>query len=300
MTKGSVDFLFTATKDKSVSKGIPTEEVRLEDLVPCDKHTYSNSSAKRIGILESIRRVGLITPIIVRPHPVLSDKYEMITGHTRVDCLKELGYETVTALVQDIDEEDIIPIMNDSNIQRDKISTMDLARSMSERYNSLKRKVGKPKKDEPTATDPMETICVLFGVKMTNAHRIMSLVNLIPDLQSTIDRKTLSIKAGYIITDIDQQTQAAIGEVINDEGMKVAERDAKAIKGALQGTGMSLTKAEIVAIIMSIQNDVAKEKAPEKENGEIYKAFSSFYPANTTEEQIRADIFHILEIRGKK
>jgi len=155
MTKGSVDFLFSPSKDKSVSKGISTEEIRLEDLVPCDKHTYSNSSAKRIGILESIRRVGLITPIIVRPHPTLSDKYELITGHTRVDCLRELGYEAVTALVQDIEEEDIIPIMNDSNIQRDKISTMDLARSMSERYNSLKRKAGKPKKEEQMATDPV-------------------------------------------------------------------------------------------------------------------------------------------------
>jgi len=300
MTKGSVDFLFSATKDKSVSKGISTEEVRLEDLVPCDKHTYTNSSAKLIGIRESIRRVGLITPIIVRPHPVLSDKYEVITGHTRVDCLRELGYETVTALVQDIDEEDIIPIMNDSNIQRDKITTMDLARSISERYNSLKRKAGKPKKEEQMATDPMDTICVLFGVKMTNAHRIMSLVNLIPDLQSTIDRKTLSIKAGYVITDIDQQTQEAIGEVINDEGMKVTERDAKAIKGALLGTGKSLTKAEIVAIILSIQNDVAKETVPVKVTGEIYRAFCSFYPPSTTEEQIRADILHILDARSKK
>jgi ParB family transcriptional regulator, chromosome partitioning protein len=75
-------------------KDVKLDKLRLE------YHDLEFRVAPRVGdLVEDIRKNGQQFPIIVRP---LEDKgYEVISGYRRVRAIKELGWETVKAIVRD-------------------------------------------------------------------------------------------------------------------------------------------------------------------------------------------------------
>ena len=79
------------------------------------------------NLKESIERIGLQHPIIVRKK---DDKYEILSGHNRVACYRELGKETIEAFIVEADDDTARLIMIDSNIvQRENLSVMERARA---------------------------------------------------------------------------------------------------------------------------------------------------------------------------
>lgn len=57
---------------------------------------------KKQEVLESIKENGVLVPIIVRK--IANDKYEIISGHNRVECSKELQLSTIPAQIVDCDD----------------------------------------------------------------------------------------------------------------------------------------------------------------------------------------------------
>ena len=66
-----------------------------------------------VRLLNSIRKVGIIEPIIVR---VKNCKYEIISGQRRVRAAEILGMETVPAIVYEVDDYEAVILTTDSNI----------------------------------------------------------------------------------------------------------------------------------------------------------------------------------------
>ena len=58
---------------------------------------------KKEEMKESIKENGILVPIIVRK--IENDKYEIISGHNRVECAKELGFSTIPSQIVDCDDE---------------------------------------------------------------------------------------------------------------------------------------------------------------------------------------------------
>ncbi len=91
---------------------------------------------------ESIRINGVIMPIIVRP--IEDDKYEIIAGHNRVRCARELGHTTIKANIIECDDDKATLILLDTNLcQRDELkfislvnlTTNHLRNSFSSKFN---------------------------------------------------------------------------------------------------------------------------------------------------------------------
>ena len=58
--------------------------IAIESLVPFEHHRFALYEGERLDdMVESIKKNGVIVPIIVRTMPD-SDKYEIICGHNRV------------------------------------------------------------------------------------------------------------------------------------------------------------------------------------------------------------------------
>ena len=75
-------------------------------------------------LVESIKRIGLLQPIIVRPE---DGEYRILIGQRRYLAAKELGWETIPAIVRDYDLlQGKIASMSE-NIQRRDISGRDKA-----------------------------------------------------------------------------------------------------------------------------------------------------------------------------
>ena len=64
--------------------------IDIDSLVPFENHPFKERSGiEQQELTESIKENGLLEPIIVRPFP--AGKYEIISGHRRVEACKALG-----------------------------------------------------------------------------------------------------------------------------------------------------------------------------------------------------------------
>ena len=71
-------------------------------LVPFHNHQFSlYDGERRDDMVESIRKNGVMTPIVCRPNPDGSDTYEILIGHNRWNCSKIAGFETIPAIIKE-------------------------------------------------------------------------------------------------------------------------------------------------------------------------------------------------------
>ena len=115
--------------------------ITLDRLVPFSKHAFTLYQGERLDdMVESIRKSGVIVPIIVRTTEDV-DKFEIISGHNRVYASGLAGLEKVPAVIKVglSDEESLVWYIESNLIQRSikdlKISEQAFAVSM--RYQKL-------------------------------------------------------------------------------------------------------------------------------------------------------------------
>lgn len=104
------------------------------------------SAARRAEMRESIRSKGVLQPILVRPHPSISGKYELVAGETRYDLAIDVGLTSIPALIKMISDDDLRSTAAIENIQRQDMTPMDEGESARElliKYNGDKDLVAK-------------------------------------------------------------------------------------------------------------------------------------------------------------
>lgn len=79
------------------------------------------------GLIASIRDQGQQVPILVRPHPEQSGRYQVAFGHRRLRALKELG-QTVKAIVRDLSDEQLVIAQGQENNERQDLTYIERAR----------------------------------------------------------------------------------------------------------------------------------------------------------------------------
>jgi ParB family chromosome partitioning protein len=75
-------------------------------------------------LADSLREKGLLHPIKVRPH---NNGYEIVYGHRRVAAMRELGWETCEAIVEDMDDGQVVLQAVAENIHRSDLTPMEEA-----------------------------------------------------------------------------------------------------------------------------------------------------------------------------
>jgi len=96
----------------------------------------------------SIRRHGLLHPIVVRP---LGQVFEVVAGHRRFEACKLLGWKEVPSLVMNVSDKEAYELSLIENIQRETLGPIEEAEAYSKYVNhfgwgsvsELARKVGK-------------------------------------------------------------------------------------------------------------------------------------------------------------
>jgi ParB family chromosome partitioning protein len=76
-------------------------------------------------LVHSIREVGLLQPIVVRPSG--ADRYELIMGERRWRASQEAGLETIPAIVRDTDDTDMLRDALLENLHRAQLNPLEEA-----------------------------------------------------------------------------------------------------------------------------------------------------------------------------
>ena len=113
------------------------KNISIDLLVPFENHPFKKRSGiEQQELTESIKENGLLEPIIVRSFP--AGKYEIISGHRRVEACKELGITSIPAIIEELTKDEAIVQMVDSNIHREHILPSEKAFAYKMKSEALK------------------------------------------------------------------------------------------------------------------------------------------------------------------
>jgi ParB family chromosome partitioning protein len=124
-----IDALFA---DSLHEEGSQIIDIPIEEIFPNPTQPRKLINDDKISDLsESIKKSGLISPIIVRK---MNTKYEIIAGERRYHACKMAGIENIPSIVKEISDEEAFKISLIENLQREDLNPMDEA----EAYYTLK------------------------------------------------------------------------------------------------------------------------------------------------------------------
>ena len=209
-------------------------ELQIDRLVPFKKQQpfsmYDDN--KKQEVKESIEKFGVLTPIIVRP--IDNEKYEIIAGHNRVECSKELGKESIPAKIINIDDDDATLIMIDTNLcSRDKISPIEKGRAYKLKLEILKKKTQELLDNSNVDGDSLIRESQKSVDKLTEEtkesksqiYRFISLTNLNTDFQRLVEKEEMAISVGSEVSTLNEQEQEILYSVLDDKhkNLKLSE-----------------------------------------------------------------------------
>ena len=174
---------------KETDKGMSRETSRTlllytGDILPDPnqpRRFYDEDAAALQELAASIRAVGVLSPIQVRPDPGVADKYMIIVGERRWRACQIAGVNRIEAVVREgWDPFQIRAAQYEENEKRQDVSDIARARSLSAmRQSEAGKKRG------------WEEIAARLGLQRNHAMRLVGLLQLPDCAVSLIDRRFL-------------------------------------------------------------------------------------------------------------
>ncbi len=115
------------------------EKVELLDINKIDTNPYQPrkefNEDKINELAQSIKTYGLLQPVIVRPR---EDMYELVVGERRLMACRLLGWESIRAVVQKLNDNAVATIALIENLQREDLSFIEEAQGYEKLINEFK------------------------------------------------------------------------------------------------------------------------------------------------------------------
>lgn len=270
-------FVVDKTPETTMKKEIPKLEntnnivnIELSKLVAFRKRQPFSmyDENKKQEVLESIKENGVLVPIIIRK--IANDKYEIISGHNRVECSKELHLSTIPAQIVDCDDDKATLIMIDTNIcNRDKILPVEKGYAYKMKMEILKNNpnisninnFGENSHDENSEST-------------AQIYRYIRLTELIKTLQDKVNLEQINFMAGVELSYLSKEEQEIINQVIEDEQIKLS---------LIQAQKIRLKKNNITyeIVLKILKNEKIKvEKFTGRLNKQVFKEYKDRFSSD--------------------
>jgi ParB family chromosome partitioning protein len=126
------------------------KEVELKKIRPNRLNPRLEMNIERLNELaSSIREVGLLEPIIVRP---VNGEYEVVVGERRYRASQQAGLEKIPAIVREYSDDEVVQLNLIENVQREELNAIEkgkvckyLLENCPEKYpsqNAVAQKIG--------------------------------------------------------------------------------------------------------------------------------------------------------------
>ena len=285
-TLPTLDDLFTTQAERDDAKLERVKNIPLDELHPFKNHPFkilNNEEMERM--IESIRKVGTITPALARPLP--DGGYELISGHRRLAACQVLGIETMPVIVREMSDDEAVIAMVDANLQRETILP-------SEKAFAYKMKLEAIKHQGVTSRQLGEKLLSVTQVSKDSDdserqfHRYIRLTYLIPELLSMVDDNKIAFNPAVEISYLDRDEQLTLLDAINMNDCTPSHAQSIRLKKMSQD---GLLTADGVYAVLSEEKPNQREqiKLPRDE-------LRKYFPQNYSDEQIKRDILKGLEL----
>ena len=254
MRLASVDDLFSTEETRQAEARQQGEQILTVPIA--EVHDFENNpyqvrhDAELMDMAESIARLGVHTPCLVRPRK--DGGYELLSGHRRKAASMIAGKDTLPIIVRDIDDDTATILVVDGNIQRETILPSEKAKAYKMKLEAIKRQ---GERNDLTSAQIVpkltarERIAQEAGVNRMEITRYIRLTELIPPLLQMVDDKKMAFNPAVELSYLSKELQTDLFDVIQAEectpSLSQAQRmKAAAQKGILDRNGMELVMQE--------------------------------------------------------
>lgn len=117
--------LISSASEESLVQGDTVDELSVAIIEPNPNQPRTDMDEDRIAELaDSIKRHGLLQPIVVRPH---GDKYQIIAGERRWRASRLAGLKTVPVRIMNSDDMQSLELALIENLQREDLNALEAA-----------------------------------------------------------------------------------------------------------------------------------------------------------------------------
>lgn len=161
-------------------------------------------------LAESIRRQGIMQPIMVRP--LAKDSYEIVAGERRWRAAQLAGLASIPVIVKVISDEDAIALALIENIQREDLNAMEEALALTR----LQEEFGYSQREVAEA----------IGKPRSTVANLMRLTALQPEVAVLLERGDIDMGHGRALLGLDGSNQLEVAKLVVGKGLTVRQTEA--------------------------------------------------------------------------
>ena len=285
-TLPKLDDLFTTQEMRDDAKLERVQNIPLSELHPFKDHPFkvqNNEEMERM--IESIRKVGAITPALARPLP--DGGYELISGHRRIAACQELGIETMPVIVREMSDDEAVIAMVDANLQRETILPSEKAFAYKMKLEAIKHQ-GVASAQVGQKLLSVEIVADDAGESRNQIKRYIRLTYLIPELLSMVDKNKIAFNPAVEISYLEQSEQRVLLDAMELNDCTPSHAQSIRLKKLSQD---GVLDDRMIYAVMSEEKPNQQEQIKFKRED-----LKKYFPAGYTDEQMRRDIIKGLEL----
>lgn len=273
------------------------QRLALSKLHPFKDHPFRVLDDDRMmETVESVKEYGVLVPIIARPMP--DGGYEIVSGHRRKRACELAGLNEIPAIVRDLDDDEAVIIMVDSNLQRENILPSERAKAYQMKLEAIKHQGERRDLTSDQVGQKLkvavERVAENAGESKSQVQRFIRLNNLEPPLIDKVDAGKLAftpaVELSYLKPEEQQWLDTALENTQQTPSLSQAQRMKRESK---QGT---LSEQGIMEIMTE-----NKQTIPVKGSVVLpQEKLTKYFPRSYTTEQMEKVIFKLLDYWMRK
>ena len=196
--------------DEEVPKNKQIQDIELDKIVPNryqPRREFSDDSIKELA--ETLDKDGLLQPIVVREDG--EDHYEIIAGERRYRAAKSLNWETIPAIVNNMNDDQAASLALIENLQREDLNPIDEAKA----YTNLMK-----------LNDLSQTALAKdMGKSQSYVANKLRLLKLDDDVQKALIEGKITARHGRALLNLSDDDQERVLKEIEDKGLNVKQTE---------------------------------------------------------------------------
>lgn len=264
-------------------------EMPLSDLHPFEGHPFKVLDDELMEqTVESIRQIGVVSPLIVRPDP--EGGFEILSGHRRLHAAQLAGLETVPVIVKEMDDDAAIIFMVDSNLQRENILPSERAFSYKMKLEAIKHQGERGEATSSQVGMKLQSLDIVgqeAGDSRNQVHRYIRLTNLIPEILDMVDEKKIAFNPAVELSYLKPSEQKEFLEAMDYAQASPSLSQAQRLKKLSQEGGCTLDA------MCEVMNEIKKDELDHVTiKNEVLR---KYFPKSYTPKQMQDTIIRLLE-----
>ena len=291
----SVDDLFSTEESRADENREKVVEIPLTELFPFKDHPFKViDNEEMVETAESVKKYGILVPAIARPRD--EGGYELIAGHRRKRACELAELETMPVIVRNLDDDEAIIIMVDSNLQRESILPSERAFAFKMKLEAIKRQGARTDLTSSQLGTKLpradEIIAEQVGSSRNQIQRYIRLTHLIPEILSMVDEKKIAFNPAVELSYLKKEEQTDLLEAMDMEQATPSLSQAQRLKKFSNEGKLTIN---VMSAIMS-----------EEKKGDLDKVtltgdtLKKYFPKSYTPKQMQDTIIKLLEGWHKK